>query len=85
MTLSNRELWVFMLGADVMSSKGNEGTIQIIVKYALVCRKLGITPLSPQEMAAFRLEVITTIGTAAQSMQGENIWEKRLQPMEGEE
>lgn len=77
MSLSNRELWVFMCGADAAMDKGDEGTLQIIVKYSLICRKLGITPLSPSEMGELRREVITMFGTAALALKKEDIWEKQ--------
>ena len=43
MSLSNRELWCFMLGADAVKGGGDEGTLQIIVKYWAICRELGLS------------------------------------------
>ena len=76
MSLSNRELWCFMLGADAVKGGGDEGTLQIIVKYWAICRELGITGLSAEEMAALRKETLTTFGKAAQSMSDKRMLNK---------
>ena len=68
MTLSNRELWCVMLGADLAKGGGDEGTLQVIVKYWAICRELGVTPLSAPEMAALRKDTLVTMGAASQAI-----------------
>jgi len=54
-----------MCGADAASNKGDEGTVQIIAKYILVCKELTITPLSLREMAELRMETLREISKAS--------------------
>jgi hypothetical protein len=58
------------------SGKGDEGTVQIIVKYSMLCREMGITPLSAEEMGALRRETILSFGLASQILLKKDIWKK---------
>lgn len=66
-----------MLGVDFASDKGDEGTLQVIVKYWAICREIGITPLSAEEMAALRKDTIVTFGLASQALLRQDIWQKK--------
>ena len=60
-----------------MQKEGGEEFLQLMAKYSLMCRSLGITPLSLREMSDLRVDALTMIGTASTEMLKENIWSKK--------
>lgn len=75
--LTSKELLLFMLGYAQSKDEDKEFLLQTIVKHKLMCERLGLAPMTLEEVRQIRIEVIATMGIASQAMLKENIWEKK--------